>query len=143
MFKSMLGETDFFAEFSGTEFDFVATVLLVTYLVILTIMMLNLLVAVLTTTHARVDKNIDREFKVGRVPRIPLSKQTAAQLNTCTLNSGRCSNCGLAGAGGGLWTVMMQCRLYYGIMTQLSWRYLKQIVSNMDVRIRLNPRSSE
>lgn len=76
----MLGETDFFDEFSGTEFDVVATVLLVTYLVILTIMMLNLLIAVLTTTHARVAENIDREFKVGQVSRTPLSNQTAPQL---------------------------------------------------------------
>lgn len=64
MFKAMLGETDFFDEFSGTQFDTVATVLLATYLVIMTIMMLNLLVAVLSTAHARVDQNADQEYKV-------------------------------------------------------------------------------
>lgn len=63
----MLGETDFFDEFSGTQFDTVATVLLATYLVIMTIMMLNLLVAVLSTAHARVDQNADQEYKVGGV----------------------------------------------------------------------------
>lgn len=63
----MLGETDFFDEFSGSQFDSVATVLLATYLVILTIMMLNLLVAVLSTAHARVDQNADQEYKVGRL----------------------------------------------------------------------------
>lgn len=44
VFKSMLGETDCFVEFAGTEFDFVATALLATYLVILIIVMLNLLI---------------------------------------------------------------------------------------------------
>eukprot|EP00904_Undaria_pinnatifida_P012811 jgi/Undpi1/8660/HiC_scaffold_25.g11125.m1 len=66
VFKAMLGETDFFDEFSGSQFDSVATVLLATYLVILTIMMLNLLVAVLSTAHARVDQNADQEYKVSK-----------------------------------------------------------------------------
>lgn len=62
----MLGETDFFDEFSGSKHDGVATVLLAAYLVILTIMMLNLLVAVLSTAHTKVEQNADQEYKVSR-----------------------------------------------------------------------------
>lgn len=65
VFKAMLGETEYFDELSGTSFDSVATVLLVVYLIILTIMMLNLLVAVLSTAHAKVDNNADLEYKVN------------------------------------------------------------------------------
>lgn len=86
----MIGETEFFDEFAGTEFESIATALLVMYLVILTIMMLNLLVAVLTTAHAKVDENADQEFKVGQVSRIALSNQTAAHLHMYALHSGRC-----------------------------------------------------
>lgn len=71
----MLGETEFFDEFSDTPFDIVATILLSTYLVIMTIMMLNLLVAVLSTAHARVEQNADQEYKVGNVSRMRLSIQ--------------------------------------------------------------------
>lgn len=60
----MLGDTEYFDEFPGSTYDRVATVLLVVYLVILTIMMLNLLVAVLSTAHAKVDKDADLEYKV-------------------------------------------------------------------------------
>ena len=60
----MLGEVSFFRVFSGSVFDAVATALLVAYLMILTVMMLNLLVAVLSTAHARIDMNIDQEYKV-------------------------------------------------------------------------------
>ena len=60
----MLGETEYFDEFAGSPYGAVATVLLSSYLVILTIMMLNLLVAVLSTAHATVQENADREYKV-------------------------------------------------------------------------------
>lgn len=63
----MLGETEYFDDFDGSRFGAVATVLLCTYLVILTIMMLNLLVAVLSTAHAAVQENADREYKVHRI----------------------------------------------------------------------------
>eukprot|EP00904_Undaria_pinnatifida_P012808 jgi/Undpi1/8658/HiC_scaffold_25.g11123.m1 len=62
-FKAMLGETHFFQDVSGDVFDTISTVLLVAYLIILTVMMLNLLVAVLNTAHTKVDKNPDREYK--------------------------------------------------------------------------------
>ncbi|CAM9290091.1 unnamed protein product [Scytosiphon promiscuus] len=66
LFKAMLGDTEYFDELSGTSYDRVATVLLVVYLIILTIMMLNLLVAVLSTAHAKVDKDADLEYKVTK-----------------------------------------------------------------------------
>lgn len=47
MFKAMLGEVGFFDEFSGGRYDAVATLLLVLYLFMVTVMLLNLLVAVL------------------------------------------------------------------------------------------------
>lgn len=68
-FKALHGETYFFQEFSGSSLDSIATVLLVAYLVIMTIMLLNLLVAVLTTAHAKVDMNIDQEYMVSQMSR--------------------------------------------------------------------------
>lgn len=50
-------------------FDTIATVLLVAYLLIMTIMMLNLLIAVLSTAHARIDMNTDQEYKVRQASR--------------------------------------------------------------------------
>lgn len=67
--KAMLGETQFFDDFSGSVFDTIATVLLVAYLLIMTIMMLNLLIAVLSTAHARIDMNTDQEYKVRQASR--------------------------------------------------------------------------
>ncbi|CAM9209896.1 unnamed protein product [Ectocarpus sp. 6 AP-2014] len=66
IFRATLGETDYFDDFSGTTFDGVATALLVVYLVLLTIMMLNLLVAVLSTAHAKVDADAGLEYKVTK-----------------------------------------------------------------------------
>ncbi|CAN0130078.1 unnamed protein product [Scytosiphon promiscuus] len=63
LFSAMLGDADF-DTFSGGPHDLVATVLLVAYIVIMAIMLLNLLVAVLSTSHARVQENNEREFKV-------------------------------------------------------------------------------
>lgn len=63
----MLGETQFFEEFSSGGVDKIGVVLMVAYLIILSIMMLNLLVAVLTTSHARVDRNADQEYKVSQM----------------------------------------------------------------------------
>eukprot|EP00752_Nemacystus_decipiens_P018686 g16750.t1 len=53
LFRAMLGETDFFEVFSGSRYDGVATALLVSYLLIVSIMLLNLLVAILSTSHAQ------------------------------------------------------------------------------------------
>ncbi|CAN0027010.1 unnamed protein product [Ectocarpus sp. 12 AP-2014] len=65
LFKAMFGETTFFNAFSGDTYDAVATILLVVYLSIVTILLLNLLVAILSTSHSKVQKNIDREFKAS------------------------------------------------------------------------------
>ncbi|CBN74883.1 Transient Receptor Potential Channel [Ectocarpus siliculosus] len=65
LFKAMLGDTGFFEVFSGDTYDVVATFLLVVYLFIVTVMLLNLLVAILSTSHAQVEENIEREFKVS------------------------------------------------------------------------------
>eukprot|EP00752_Nemacystus_decipiens_P008850 g7897.t2 len=64
LFKAMLGDTDFFDEFSGGRYDRVATILVVIYLFTVTIMLLNLLVAILSTAHAQVQGNTGGTFKV-------------------------------------------------------------------------------
>lgn len=66
LFKAMLGDTDFFDEFSGGRFDLVATILFVAYLLIFTIMLLNLLIAILSTAHAQVQENVEGEFKLSK-----------------------------------------------------------------------------
>lgn len=66
LFKAMLGDTDLFEEFSGGRHDDVATILLVAYLLIMTIMLLNLLVAILSTAHAEVQENVGSELKVSK-----------------------------------------------------------------------------
>lgn len=66
LFKSMLGDTAFFEVFAGLPYDGMATALLVIYLFIVAIMLLNLLVAILSTSHAKVEDNVEREFKVSK-----------------------------------------------------------------------------
>lgn len=66
LFKAMLGEVGFFDEFSGGRDDVAATILLVVYLVIMTVILLNLLVAILSTSHAEVQENADREFRISK-----------------------------------------------------------------------------
>lgn len=78
-FKAMLGETELFDTFEGTDYDSVATILLVMYIIILTIMMLNLLVAVLSTAHSRVDADADLEYKVGRFKSVNQRKKSFKQ----------------------------------------------------------------
>lgn len=66
LFRAMLGETDLFGDFSGSEYDDVASLLLVVYLFIVTIMLLNLLVAILSTSHSQVQDNAGIELKVSK-----------------------------------------------------------------------------
>ena len=66
LFRAMLGESDFFDVFSGSQYDSVATLLLVVYLFIVTIMLLNLLVAILSTSHSQVQDNAGVELKVSK-----------------------------------------------------------------------------
>ena len=55
---AMLGELSFFDEFAETRYEAVGTLLLATYLIIMTIMLLNLLVAVLSTSHSKLEGNV-------------------------------------------------------------------------------------
>ncbi|CAM9141307.1 unnamed protein product [Ectocarpus fasciculatus] len=66
LFKAMLGDVDYFTAFSGGPHDTVGTILIVTYLVVVTVMLLNLLVAILTVSHSKVQENVQREFKVSK-----------------------------------------------------------------------------
>ncbi|CAN0547512.1 unnamed protein product, partial [Ectocarpus sp. 12 AP-2014] len=66
LFKAMLGDVDYFTVFSGGRHETVGTILIVTYLVVVTVMLLNLLVAILTVSHSKVQENVQREFKVSK-----------------------------------------------------------------------------
>ncbi|CAN0480244.1 unnamed protein product [Ectocarpus sp. 12 AP-2014] len=68
LFKAMLGDVDFFNDIATDQYDndSVATVLLVVYLFVVTIMLLNLLVAILSTPHAEVQDNVKVEVKVSK-----------------------------------------------------------------------------
>lgn len=77
LFKAMLGDTGLFDNFSDQDEDAqhgsaatvllpVATAMLVAYLVLMTIMLLNLLIAVLSTLHSKVEKNANREYDVSK-----------------------------------------------------------------------------
>lgn len=77
MFESMLGEFSFepfyigYQDAEGQEcgevlYQNAGIILLIIYLVIMAVMLLNLLIAVLSTAHASVDKNADKEFHLAR-----------------------------------------------------------------------------
>lgn len=64
--SAMLGGTVVFDGFSDSGFDDVVAALLNTTLfLLLTIVIVNLLVAVLSTEPASIDHNADQEYKVG------------------------------------------------------------------------------
>eukprot|EP00903_Cladosiphon_okamuranus_P011431 g10772.t1 len=70
LFKSMLGEVGFFDEFQGddfNEYEDVATALFVIYLVVIAIVLLNLLIAVLSTSHAKIQEKAELEFKATQL----------------------------------------------------------------------------
>ncbi|CAN0372525.1 unnamed protein product, partial [Ascophyllum nodosum] len=70
LFKTLLGDVEAFEEFSdtaGNRYSFTGNLLLVLYLVVVTIMLLNLLIAVLSTAHAKVEMNADKELEVAKV----------------------------------------------------------------------------
>ena len=77
VFKAMLGE---FSDLQ--EYDYgndvcagCATLLIVLYLVIMMIVLLNLLIAVLSTEHSKVDERSDREFSVSKVRMMKLYRK--------------------------------------------------------------------
>ncbi|CAM9146049.1 unnamed protein product [Discosporangium mesarthrocarpum] len=65
LFGAMLGDYDL-RGFGGSMYGNVGTALMVVYLALVTIMLLNLLIAVLSTAHATVDKNVEKEFNKAR-----------------------------------------------------------------------------
>ena len=69
LFKTLLGDVEAFEAFDQStqnRYSTVGRLLLVVYLVVMTIMLLNLLIAVLSTKHTKVDVNADKEFKASR-----------------------------------------------------------------------------
>lgn len=79
MFKAMLGDFDFDEFASPGDCDrpswanAAGTGLLVSYLVIMLVLLLNLLIAVLSTRHAEVHANAEKEFHLARAKLIQYS----------------------------------------------------------------------
>ena len=70
LFKTLLGDVEAFEEFDDSaqnRFSPVGQLLLVLYLVVMTVMLLNLLIAVLSTAHAKVEMNADKELEVSKM----------------------------------------------------------------------------
>ena len=70
LFKTLLSDVEAFEEFGDSarnRFSFTGNLLLVLYLVVMTVMLLNLLIAVLSTAHAKVEINADKELEVAKV----------------------------------------------------------------------------
>lgn len=79
IFKAMLGEVDLFDDFAGGPYDPAATLLLVVYLLVITVMLLNLLIAVLSTLHGQVAGNAEREYKVTKARLIKYYRQVVKE----------------------------------------------------------------
>ena len=70
LFKTLLGDVEAFDEFSANarnRYSPIGNTLLVLYLVIMTIMLLNLLIAVLSTAHAKVETNAEKDLGISKV----------------------------------------------------------------------------
>eukprot|EP00903_Cladosiphon_okamuranus_P011809 g11097.t1 len=67
VFKAMLGEADVFEEYYEEELGEIAKLLLVVYLFVVSILLLNLLIAVLSTAHARIAKAQERAFTSSKI----------------------------------------------------------------------------
>eukprot|EP00903_Cladosiphon_okamuranus_P011810 g11098.t1 len=72
VFKAMLGETDVFEDFYEDALGEIAKLLLVVYLFVVSILLLNLLIAVLSTAHARIDEAQERAFTSSKIGFITL-----------------------------------------------------------------------
>lgn len=86
MFQSMLGSFDFdsfHARYENADgedcgslrYSEFGVILLVMYLVITAVMLLNLLIAVLSTTHSEVHQNAPKEFQLARAKLILQSEE--------------------------------------------------------------------
>lgn len=71
VFNAMLGDTGIFDDYTFIS-SFWVSVLNMVYLVLMTIVMLNLLIAVLSTEHAKVDERSDYSFGVSKIRMIKL-----------------------------------------------------------------------
>ena len=81
LFKTLLGDVEAFEEFNdtpGNRYSFAGNLLLVLYLVVMTIMLLNLLIAVLSTAYAKVEMNADKELEVAKVRIVEYYRQIVA-----------------------------------------------------------------
>lgn len=67
VFKAMLGEVGVFDDFFDDAYGGVARFLLVVYLLVMAVMLLNLLIAILSTEHAKIEQGQDRAFRVSKV----------------------------------------------------------------------------
>ena len=70
LFKTLLGDVEAFDEFDENAENpdaIMGRLLLVLYLVVMTIMLLNLLIAVLSTAHVKVEMNSDKGLEVSHV----------------------------------------------------------------------------
>lgn len=67
VFKAMLGEVGVFDEFFDDEYGVSARLLLVAYLIITAVVLLNLLIAVLSTEHGKVEQVQERAFHESKV----------------------------------------------------------------------------
>ncbi|CAM9508523.1 unnamed protein product [Scytosiphon promiscuus] len=68
VFKAMLGEVNAFdVLYEESPYKDVARLLLVLYLIVVAVMLLNLLIAVLSTEHAKVERQQDRAFRESKV----------------------------------------------------------------------------
>ena len=68
LFKTILGDVELFDELediSREQYAVVGYLLLVVFVIVVTIMLLNLLIAILSTAHADVHSNTEKEFKVS------------------------------------------------------------------------------
>ncbi|CAN0475441.1 unnamed protein product, partial [Ascophyllum nodosum] len=81
LFKTLLGDVEAFEEFNdsaGNRFSFTGNLLLVLYLVVMTIVLLNLLIAALSTAYAEVEMNTDKGIEVANVRAVEYYRQIVA-----------------------------------------------------------------
>lgn len=66
LFKGLFGDVGFLDEFSGGDYDAVATFVFITFLLTVTIILINLLAAVIGTWQFGIKEKADHEFKVSK-----------------------------------------------------------------------------
>lgn len=133
LFKAMLGEVGLSEEFSVLDDDddcgyvlgSVATLLLVLYLVILTIMLRNLLIAVLSTSHARVAESAERELKVSNTRLIQHYRVVVDRhLLPAPFNLSQLAASSLFMISGRSWKVEAYCRAKRAVGQAVFWLVL-------------------